>query len=498
MEVLKTVDMAEHPLRNQLKEIKDFGNNAINNTSLKEAFATMKENMKQIANARQICIDNDITYRSYKQQAFEGAKNMASNIITPVKTKACEITSNTMNMVKNAYTKSFNKFGEFMGDMVNSQKLSKFNIKAKEVLSLGAYSYNLKDMSKLGKTYDKMEELKDLGRRNPKNPFVQGFVKSSVDNLREVKDYLKSDTLKSEVWGVGKQSPEQIFQNALSKTKEEIGKDIQVAKEIPGNIKDGVVKGANNVKNGITNTATSITNATKTKLTAAKNAISNAFESMKNGVLKGLENSINAVVKVQNKYIDIKMESLSDRADNVIDIQKYINQKSVRMLQAANDLKNKMDNNLDNAGIYLSQITNQKDLLNKNEIMAKYEKDLQVSLEAIEKLPIQTELKQDLKDKLIKETQGKVKEEIRDTKQNIKQMSKQVKSQEMHADINNMKSGIANRAANCLQKISASLNNDTMKLNQKGLDLALSKWKTVSFTNKGIEQGQNKDTIDLD
>lgn len=370
------VEEAEHPIKYSIENIKTFGYDVMNNKSMKDAFNSLKEDMKATINARQACIDNDYIYRTYKRQVGESLCNTSRKITTPTKAMATSAISSIMNTVNKNYVNAMKNYTKVMDDAV-ARHLDRFKTrnKIKEIVSLGVVSYTGVNYTKCPQSYSawkierNLNKIKDIDEKLQKFRLkakkVDGqydFYKSPRRSRLEAKkklleaevDYLVSGQLSKDVWG-DRKSPEEYFQT-------EVIPDIKNGvKAIPGKVKSIPQKTVSFIK--------ALGDKIKNKVFEIADAISNT------------------ATKIHDKPFDIVADSATRLSNNIINISNHVNRKLIPVQAAAKANKESLNEKVETVNMTNKAILGINDeTIDKELYISDATKAIEKDLEAIDKM----------------------------------------------------------------------------------------------------------------
>lgn len=466
------IDVAEHPIKYSLQNIKTFGNDALNNMAVKEAFEKMKENMKATIKARQICIDNEYAYRTYKQQAIDGIKNTSTKIITPVRNVATQAVSGIMDGINLAYKNVLRDFAK------SEARVAKFNFnittamyKVVEALSLGSFS-NGTDVFHLKERLIASHE-KEIIKLENKLVNAKGFRKEYLESLlklhKDKTDYLTDNQMEIDVWK-DKQSPEKYFQTEI----------IPEIHEYKNTFKEEAIKLGEKIK----------TIPAKTL-----DFIRNLGTKIKDEVIKKAETIANAVISIHDKASEKIADGSLKLAELVTDTSRTVNRKMITAQMAAKSSKEELEakvENIKDTNALLLGIKNGG--INADEYISEATKSMQADIEAIDKmhnpeLAKYAALK--LENAMNKDKKGLVKSLKKDKRKEYIPVA----GKKINKDINKASSALYEVQNNLLGK----LNNILVMTGEKALN---DKIGHVSFNKSNTKEAENqldeiKDGIDL-
>ncbi len=315
-----TVEVAEHPIRYSLQNVKTFGNDALNNMSVKESFNQLKENMKMTMNARQACIDNEYVYRTYKKQAIDSMKSVSTKVITPVRTVTTSAMSSIMDGVNKAYKATLDKYTDLLkNNTVSLTKYHNFNYKILEAVSLGSFSYGKGFLDLKSRLINKKTAeitILDEKIKNSKG-FIKAILEAKRNVLKQDVDYLSSNKMEAEVWK-DKKSPERYFQTAIIPDIKQAGATVKVeSAKVGGKIKAISGKTMSFLKDIGVKTKAMVMNAV-------------------NEISKG-------AVKVYNKSLDIVTDSTLAISSAITGTSKLVNRKMAVVQAAAKSNKDTLN-----------------------------------------------------------------------------------------------------------------------------------------------------------
>lgn len=459
-----TVEVAEHPIRYSLQNVKTFGNDALNNMSMKEAFNQLKENMKMTMNARQACIDNEYVYRTYKKQAIDSMKSVSTKVITPVRTVTTSAMSSIMDGVNKAYKATLNKYAELLeNSTVRLTKYHNFNYKILEAVSLGSFSYgkgflNLKSDFINRKTTE--IAILDKKIKNSKG-FRRATLEAKRDALKQDVDYLSNNKMEKEVWK-DKKSPERYFQT-------EIIPDI---KQAGATVKTEAARVGSKIK-AIPKKTLSFLKDIGVKTKAA--------------VMKAVNEISKGAVKVYNKSLDIVAESTLAISSVVTGTSKIVNRKMAVVQAEAKSNKDTLNARVNNVKDTTRLILGINDgTINAEEYMSDATKSLKAEVDAIDKMHNPDAAKY-MSMKLEREINKDKKDIVKSFKEDMRQDNINIMGKQAKDNIYKASSAIMEAQSKAL----GGLNNILINAGQKALSHKIGTVTTPKAPDAGKEEAMD-------
>lgn len=459
-----TVEVAEHPIRYSLQNVKTFGNDALNNMSMKEAFNQLKENMKMTMNARQACIDNEYVYRTYKKQAIDSMKSVSTKVITPVRTVTTSAMSSIMDGVNKAYKATLDKYAELLkNNTIHLTKYHNFNYKILEAVSLGSFSYGKGFLDLKDRLINKKTD--EIARLDEKIKNSKGFRKATLEAKRDVLkqdvDYLLNNKMEAEVWK-DRKSPERYFQTKIIPDIKQAGATVKTeSAKVGGKIKAIPGKTMSFLKDiGV-----------KTKA-VVMNAV--------NEISKG-------AVKVYNKSLDIVTDSTLAISSAITGTSKIVNRKMAVVQAAAKSNKDTLNARVKNVEDTNRLILGINDgTINAEEYMSDATKSLKAEVDAIDKMHNPDAAKY-MSMKLEREINKDKKDIIKSFKEDMKQDNINIMGKQAKDNIYKASSAVMEAQS----KVLGGLNNILINAGQKALSHKIGTVTTPKAPDAGKEEAMD-------